>query len=78
MSNVNDLIRRSSAMVDTSGHYPPVITALRMEGGVYTDNSGNDEITSILQGRISLGMIGLMIVGAVGFYWFTRSIQGGG
>jgi len=55
-------------MVDTSGHFPPVITALRMEGGVYTDNSGNDDSTSsILQGRISLSIIAVLIVGAAGF-----------
>jgi hypothetical protein len=80
MGNLNSVIRRSSAMVDTSGHMPPVITALRMEGGVYTDNSGNDSdnVTSILQGRISLGIIGILILGAAGFYYYTRSIQGGG
>jgi hypothetical protein len=48
-------------------------------GGVYVDNVPDSMNTgSILQGRISLGLLGVMIVGAVAFYWYTRSIQGGG
>jgi hypothetical protein len=67
-------------MVDTSGHYPPVITAMSsLGGGVYVDNVPDSMTTgSLLQGRISLGLLGVMIVGAVAFYWYTRSIQGGG
>jgi hypothetical protein len=78
-SRVNSILRRSS-LVDTSGALPPVLTSLRLESGVYvssgnaTQDAGND----ILQGRISLGLIAIAIVGAVGFYYFTRSIQGGG
>jgi hypothetical protein len=52
---------------------------MRLEGGVYTSaaNAVGDP-TSILSGRISLSIIGVAIVGAVAFYYFTRSIQGGG
>lgn len=66
-------------MVDTSGALPPQLTSLRLESGVYVGSANaNDEINSVLNGRISLGIIGVLIVGAVGFYYFTRSIQGGG
>ena len=80
MANVNSLIRRTSSLVDTSGQLPPVLTSMRLEGGVYTSaaNSASGDPTSILSGRISLGIIGVAIIGAVGFYYFTRSIQGGG
>lgn len=79
MASVNQLIRRTSSLVDTSGQLPPVLTSMRLEGGVYTSPGDNtSDPTSILSGRISLGLIGILIVGAVGFYYFTRSIQGGG
>ena len=81
MADINSILRRSS-LVDTSGSLPPVLTPLRMgTAGVYVNtgtDTSSDGITSILQGRISLGIIGAAIVGAVGFYYFTRSIQGGG
>jgi hypothetical protein len=53
---------------------------MRLGGGVYTsaDGTASDDVTSILTGRISLGILGVAIIGAVGFYYFTRSIQGGG
>ena len=78
--NVNSIIRRNSSLVDTSGQLPPVLTSMRLEGGVYTsaaDAVGSDA-NSILSGRISLSIIGMAIVGALAFYYFTRSIQGGG
>jgi hypothetical protein len=69
-------------MVDTSGALPPVVTMpLLGAGGVYVSSAvGNasDDINSLTQGRISLGIIGAAIVGALAFYYFTRSIQGGG
>lgn len=80
MNQLNTIIRRNSSLVDTSGQLPPVLTSMRLEGGVYTSaaNAGSDVGNSILSGRISLGIIGIAIVGAVAFYYFTRSIQGGG
>ena len=79
MNQLNTIIRRNSSLVDTSGALPPVLTSMRLEGGVYTSaaNAVGDP-TSILSGRISLSIIGVAIVGAVAFYYFTRSIQGGG
>jgi hypothetical protein len=79
MANFNQLIRRSSSMVDTSGRYPPVLTALPMgsPAGVYVEQAG-DQVNDILQGRISLSIIGVLIVAAAAFYYYTRSIQGGG
>ena len=78
-SRVNSILRRSS-LVDTSGALPPVLTSLRLESGVYVSsgNATQDGADSILQGRLSLGLIAIAIAGAVGFYYFTRSIQGGG
>ena len=80
MNNLNTIIRRNSSMVDTSGALPPVLTSLRMESGVYVSagNATDSDVDSILHGRISLGIIAAAIVGAVGFYYVTRSIQGGG
>ena len=79
MSGVNQIIRRVSTQVDTSGQLPPVLTSMRLEGGVYTSaGTTSDDLNSILTGRISLGILGIAIVGALGFYYFTRSIQGGG
>jgi len=34
-----------------------------------------DDVTS---GRVSLGMLGGLVLIALAFYWWTRSIQGGG
>lgn len=36
------------------------------------------EIGDITTGRITLGMVNLVIVGMIAFYWWTRSAQGGG
>ena len=84
MANVNDILRRTSAMVDTSGRYPaPAIQTtaiMAVGGGVYPQgdpNASGDE-SDVLAGRISLGIIAAFIVGAVAFYVWTNSIQGGG
>lgn len=85
MSNINDLIRRTSAMVDTSGRYPaPAIQStaiMAVGGGVYPQGNGANDNTdehNIFVGRISLGLIGAMVAGAVLFYVWTNQIQGGG
>lgn len=86
--NINGVIRRSSEL-DTSGAFnPPAIQATiqqslgggRGGGGVYTSNQGDSTATeeNILSGRISLGFIAAMILGAVAFYLWTHQIQGGG
>ena len=89
MANINDVIRRTSTLIDTSGHYPPNVTALVPGGvqgnagrggvGVYV---GSDNVTTdsndLLSGRITLGIIAVFIAGALAFYIWTREIQGGG
>jgi hypothetical protein len=76
MASVQSILRRSG-FVDTSGAEAPVMQSMRMGGGVYIDNAASD-ISSLTNGRISLGIIAVLIVGSVGFYYFSRSIQGGG
>ena len=75
--NVNDILRRS-ALVDTSGAEPASALQMvpRMGGGVYVtdENEANDTIV----GRLSLGILGAFILGAVAFYVWTNGIQGGG
>lgn len=85
MGNINDLIRRTSVMVDTSGRYPaPAIQStaiMAVGGGVYPQGNGangTDSEENIFVGRISLGLIGAMVLGAVAFYIWTNEIQGGG
>jgi hypothetical protein len=82
MSNVNQVIRRFSNAIDTSGAEHPVELPMsfgRQTGGVYVAaTDAVDDATSLIQGRISLGLIAVLIVGSVGFYYYTRSIQGGG
>lgn len=84
MGNINELIRRTSVMVDTSGKYPaPAIqtsTIMSVGGGVYPQTSGSSEDTQgdIFAGRISLGIVAAFIVGAIAFYVWTNNIQGGG
>jgi len=80
MGNVNSILRRST-QVDTSNSLPPVLTSLRLESGVYVgpnSGSGDDDASSLVNGRVSLGIIAVAILGAMGFYYYTRSIQGGG
>lgn len=36
------------------------------------------EIGDATTGRITLGMVNLTILALIGFYWWTRSAQGGG
>jgi hypothetical protein len=77
--NINSVIRRVSGYIDTSGAEPPrgIQVVPMMGGGVYssiTDGEGSDP----LLGRISLGIIGAFVLGAVGFYVWTNGIQGGG
>ena len=47
-------------------------------GGAAFANSVTGEIDDLMAGRITLGMVGLVVVGFVGFYIWTRSAQGGG
>lgn len=81
MGDLNAILRRST-MVDVSGAYaPPAIQASiqqAMGGGVYTDAQGPDNQQAILTGRISLGIIAALVVGAGAFYVWTHEIQGGG
>lgn len=85
MGNINTIIRRTSAMVDTSGMYPPPAiqtqSIMAMGGGVYPQGNANDSAQSeddIFAGRISLGIIAIFVAGAVAFYIWTNEIQGGG
>lgn len=83
MSNINDLIRRTSTMVDTSGRYPPpAIQASVIQsvgGGVYPQAAdAQDSSSDIFAGRISLGIVAAFVLGAVVFYVWTNNIQGGG
>lgn len=77
MSDIKGILRRS-AVIDTSGSEPPraIQMVAAMGGGVYSqaEDTGND----ILAGRLSLGILGAFILGAVGFYVWTNTIQGGG
>lgn len=89
MARLDSILRRTSE-VDTSGAYtPPAISATvqqvlgggRGGGGVYVSGTGDNSTQAqehVLTGRISLGFIGAMIVGAVAFYLWTHQIQGGG
>ncbi len=77
-NRVSSILRRSN-LIDTSGAEPPAMVGLRLEGGVYTSPAAEDATAnSILTGRITLGMIGIAIIAAVAFFYYTRSIQGGG
>jgi hypothetical protein len=80
MSDLNSILRRSS-LVDTSGSYPArgIQIATVTGGGVYTqvDQTASDS-ADILHGRVSLGILGAFILGAVAFYIWTHDIQGGG
>ena len=81
MADINAVIRRASGYVDTSGALPPsgIQMAAFQGGGVYTQLS--DAVAStqdVNVGRIGLGTIAILILAAMGFYYWTRSIQGGG
>lgn len=82
MADLNAILRRST-MLDTSGSYPaPAIQTsaiMAMGGGVFPQggDTSNSE-GNILVGRISLGIVAAFVLGAVGFYVWTNSIQGGG
>ncbi len=77
MSDIQSILRRS-ALVDTSNSEPPraIQMVAALGGGVYsqTEDTGND----VLAGRLSLGILGAFILGAVAFYIWTNTIQGGG
>ena len=77
MSDLNSILRRS-ALVDTSGSEPPrgIQMVANLGGGVYTQAS--EDASSVLPGRISLGILGVFILGALAFYVWTNTIQGGG
>ena len=80
MANFNQIIRRSSSLLDTSGAEHPITAPMpfgRQTGGVYVQ-AVEDDISSLVSGRITLGLMGALIIGSVGFYYYTRSIQGGG
>lgn len=76
--NINTVLRRVSAVIDTSGAEPPRAAAVipMLGGGVYVE-SDDDDGTNIV-GRISLCILAAFILGAVAFYIWTHEIQGGG
>lgn len=78
--NINSVIRRISGYVDTSGAEPPrgIQMVPAMGGGVYTQIDNNGDQGSLLTGKISLGVLGAFVLGAVAFYVWTNGIQGGG
>lgn len=77
--NVNSVIRRFSGMVDTSGAEPPrgIQMVPMLGGGVYTQTDQTEQ-NDISFGRVSLGILGAFVLGAVVFYVWTDGIQGGG
>lgn len=78
--DVNNILRRAG-YVDSSGAELPIsqVGARAMfGGGVYTDQGVGDIASTVLVGRLTLGLIGVLILGAVAFYYWTTSIQGGG
>ncbi len=79
MADINSIIRRST-MVDTSGSYPTtgIQTVPVQSAGVYTQLTESLGSVDLVHGRISLGILGAFILGAVAFYIWTSSIQGGG
>lgn len=80
MADLNAILRRSG-YVDTSGAELPISqvrASAMLGGGVYTDSAAGDVGSTLLQGRITLGIIGALILGALAFYYYTSSIQGGG
>ena len=78
--NVNSVIRRFSGMVDTSGAEPPrgIQMVPMLGGGVYTQTDQTGNGGDVMFGRISLGILGAFVLGAVVFYVWTDGIQGGG
>ena len=79
--NVLSVIRRYSGYVNTSGAEPPrgIQVVPMLGGGVYTQTdqsaAGSEDI---FHGRLSLGIVAAMVIGALAFYIYTRDIQGGG
>lgn len=84
--SVNQVIRRFSSVIDTSGFERPpqppslsVVPIMSDRGGVYTQQGQTQASeTDILHGRISLGIVAAFIVGALAFNFWTKEIQGGG
>lgn len=79
MSDINGVIRRFSGYVDTSGAEAPRAIQMvpALGAGVYTNTDPVDE-SDPLVGRISLGILGAFVLGALAFYVWTNGIQGGG
>ena len=68
MGDINSLLRRS-VVVDTSGSEPPrgIQMIAAMGGGVYTQAQDTaDSEQQLLVGRISLGILAVFVLGAVG------------
>lgn len=76
--NINSVIRRVSAVVNTSGAEPPRAAQVipMLGGGVYVQDE--EDAGNTIIGRLSLGILGAFVLGAVGFYVWTNGIQGGG
>lgn len=47
-------------------------------GGTVNASPAFDELSDITTGRITLGAINFVILAMIGFYFWTRSAQGGG
>lgn len=49
-----------------------------MGGTANVSAAAGDEITDLMAGRITLGLVNITILALIGFYIWTRSAQGGG
>lgn len=79
MADINSILRRS-VLVDTSNSEPPrgIQMVATLGGGVYSQADDEDVSDSVLAGRLSLGILAALVLGAVAFYVWTNTIQGGG
>jgi hypothetical protein len=79
MADINSIIRRS-VMIDTSGSQAPAgIQSVPVQSaGVYTQLTDSLGSVDVVNGRISLGILGAFILGALVFYIWTHDVQGGG
>lgn len=68
----NSQLRRSGYA--TSGAAPNAPAA--MGGGMVGVGGQANVSTDVGTGQLSLGLLGAMVLGAIGFYIWTRSVQG--
>lgn len=77
-SRVGALVSAPPTAPDNGSGGPGVLGGIGNTMSGLNFSAATSEISDVTTGRITLGMVNFTILLMLGFYWWTRTAQGGG